>query len=204
MVDRINPSVRYVDSNYDPYSLSQEDFLNIYLTMLKLQDPTEPMKIDDMIQQQYQLQQITFMNKLQSTLDTLVSNQQITFITQASSLIGKTVIFREDKITDTSRNYVLLSPQNYENVQIQIINMDTGEVAESYTTNLQQGINQLNLNDLSAGNYLVKVYDANGNEIRDITLGSEERVVYVSLVNNQPVLGTENGERPLSDVLYIS
>jgi len=202
-LEGINNRIRYVDRNYDPYNISTQDFLRIYLKMLELQDPTKPMDVKDMVQMNYQLQQVRFMTNLDRTLNSLLQNQQLGFITQASFLIGKNVVLKTEEITNPSAHYVLVSPQDYSHVTISIINKNTGEVVHQYTTDLHSGINELNTSNLPAGEYLVSV-SHNGQNLNNILLGLRERVSYVSLVNNQPVLGTPNGEYPLSNVVYIS
>jgi len=198
-----NNSIQYVDKNYDPYNISTEDFLKIYLTMLQNQDPTQPMNVKDMVQMNYQLQQIRFMTNLDTTLNSILQNQQLNFITQAAFLIGKEVVLKTNEIDNPTENYVLISPQDYSNVSVSIIEKNSGKVVKQYTTDLQKGINNLDLKDLPAGEYLVSV-TYNGQTLNDILLGLKENVSYVSLVNNQPVLGTESGEYSLKDVVYIS
>jgi len=195
-------TVRYVDSNYDPYNINRQDFLKIYLKMLELQDPTEPMDVKQMVEMNSQLQQIQFLNNLQQTLQSLSASQQISFISQASTLVNKEVVFSEETINNPLKQYVLLSPENYGNVEVQIINNDTGEVVQTLNINLQQGLNRLNLQNLGSGNYIVKVY-RDGRLLNDITLGSLQRVRYVFLNGDTPMLGTNIEERRLTDVLYI-
>jgi flagellar basal-body rod modification protein FlgD len=202
-IDGINNSVQYVDDNYNPYNLSTEDFLKIYTTLLQNQDPTQPMDVNQMIQLNYELEQIQFMNQLEETLQTLINTQQLTFITQASNLIGKTVVFKENYITNPQAQYVLISDSNYSNVEIQIVNVDTGQVVKTINTDLQQGENDLDTSFLPAGTYAVNVY-YNGQPLQNVQLGQKDTVLYVSLVNNRPVLGINFGEKSLNDILYIS
>jgi flagellar hook assembly protein FlgD len=202
-LDGINSKPKYVDKNYDPYNISTEKFLKIYLKMLELQDPTEPLDVKDMIQQNYQLQQISFLTNLEQTMKSLAQNQMLNYITQSSFLIGKKAVFNVDTIEDVSQKYVLISPDNYNNVQISIIDTDSGKVVKSYQADLKEGINELDLSNLTAGNYRVQV-SYNGQNLNDIILGVEAIVNYVSLAGNEPVLGTSAGEKPLKDVIYVS
>jgi flagellar hook assembly protein FlgD len=194
--------IRYVDKNYNPYDIKREDFLKIYMKMLELQDPTEPMDVKQMVEMNSQLQQIQFLNNLQQTLQSLAASQQISFISQASALVNKEVVFAENVIDNPLKQYVLLSPEDYGEVQVQLINADSGEVAQTLDLNLQQGLNKLNLQSLGSGNYIVKVYK-NGRLLNDITLGSLQKVRYVFLNGNNPMLGTNIEERKLMDILYI-
>jgi flagellar hook assembly protein FlgD len=202
-LDGINNKPKYVDKNYNPYNISTEEFLKIYLKMLELQDPTEPLNVKDMIQQNYQLQQISFLTRLEQTMKTLTQNQVLNYITQASFLIGKKVVFKTDTITNTDKSYVLISPESYQGVQISIVDKDTGKTVKSYKTDLKEGLNELDVSDLPVGNYTVEV-TYNGQLIDKVLLGEETVVNYISLAGNEPVLGTSSGEKPLKDVIYVS
>ncbi len=195
--------VKYVNQNYDPYNISATGFLNIYMKMLELQDPTEPLDINNMIQMNYQLQQISFLTNLETTMQSLLNAQQLGFITQAAFLIGKQVVMSADQINDVTVNYVLVSPSDYANVEVSIIDQNSGKVVKTYTTDLSEGINDLDLSDLSPGRYIVSV-SSDGITLNDVLLGIRDTVSYVSLVGNQPVVGTASGERPLTDIVYIS
>jgi len=194
--------IRYVDRNYNPYDIRREDFLRIYLKMLELQDPTEPMDVKQMVEMNSQLQQIQFLNNLQSTLESLAASQQISFISQASALVNKEVVFSEEVINNPLKHYVLLSPEDYGEVEVQIVNTDTGEVVQTLNMNLHQGLNELDTSSLGSGNYIVKIYK-NGRLLDDVLLGSRQTVRYVFLNGNNPMLGTNIEERELTDVLYI-
>ena len=202
-LNEIGANVKYVDNNYNPYNISTEDFLKIYLKMLELQDPTEPIKIEDMINQNYQLQQISFLTNLEETMQSLAAAQRLNYVTQAGFLIGKNVVFKTDEITDTSLQYVLLSPENYGTVDVTITDKNTGKVVKNEQVNLVKGLNTLDVSDLPAGDYTVSVYQ-NGKPLKDVILGVSGTVEYISLVNNQPMLGLPFGEKPLKDVVYIS
>ena len=203
VVGGINNRARYVDDTYDPYNIKTEDFLKIYLKMLELQDPTEPLKIEDMIQQNYLLQHISFLTNLEKTMQSIIDTQRLSYITQASFLIGKNVVFQEKTVTDPSAGYVLLSPQDYSGVEVSVIDATTGKVVKTYSTDLKKGINSLDLSDLPAGEYRVSV-SYNGKRLNRIVLGLEGTVQYISLAGNEPVLGLPFGERLLKDVVYIS
>ena len=202
-LEGINNRIRYVDKNYDPYNISTEDFLKIYLKMLQLQDPTKPMEIKDMVQMNYQLQQIRFMTNLDNTFNSLIKNQQLDFITQAAFLIGKNAVLKTKEITNPSAHYVLVSPQDYSNVTVSIVDKISGKVVKEFSTDLKEGVNPLDTSDLPPGQYTVSV-GKDGQNLTNVLLGIKEKVSYVSLVNNQPVLGTQNGEYPLTNVVYIS
>ena len=202
-LNEIGTNIQYVDNDYNPYDISTEDFLKIYLKMLELQDPTEPLKIEDLINQNYQLQQISFLTRLEETMQSLAAAQRLNYVTQAGFLIGKNVIFQTDEITDTSLQYVLLSPENYGTVDVTITDKNTGKVVKTEQIDLVKGLNNLDVADLPAGDYTVAVYK-DGNQLNDVILGISGTVEYISLINNEPMLGLPFGEKPLKDVVYIS
>ena len=193
---------KIVPADYNPYNLTRQDFLKIYLKMLELQDPTEPLNVKDMIEQNYQLQQISFLTDLQNSMKSLIQTQKLGYITQASSLIGKNVVFSTDRITDPTLPYVLLSSENLSGVTVSIKDANSGKVVKQYQTDLQEGINTLNLADLTPGEYYVEV-SKDGQPVKAI-LGLQLRVNYVSFAGNTPLLGTDHGEQPLENVVYIS
>jgi len=202
-LNEIGTNIQYVDNDYNPYDISTEDFLKIYLKMLELQDPTEPLKIEDMINQNYQLQQISFLTRLEETMQSLAAAQRLNYVTQAGFLIGKNVVFQTDEITDTSLQYVLLSPENYGTVDVTITDKNTGKVVKTEQIDLVKGLNNLDVADLPAGDYTVAVYK-DGNQLNDVILGISGTVEYISLINDEPMLGLPFGEKPLKDVVYIS
>ena len=203
LLNKIGQKPRYVDKNYNPYDIKTQDFLKIYLKMLELQDPTEPLKVEDMINQNYQLQQISFLTRLENTMQSLASAQRLGYITQAGFLIGKEVVFQEGEITDPSLQYVLLSPEDYGEVEVTLTDKASGKVVKTLKVKLSKGINKLDLSDLPPGDYTLSV-TKKGKPLKDVILGVAGRVEYVSLVGNEPVLGLPFGERPLKDVVYIS
>jgi len=194
--------VRMVSPDYDPYDISRESFLKIYLKMLELQDPTEPLDVRDMIEQNYQLQQISFLTKLEESMRSLIQAQKMGYITQASSLIGKNVIVTADSITDLTAPYVLISPENVSGATVSIIDANTGDVVKRFQTDLSEGVNNLDLSDLTPGEYHVEV--TKDDQRIPVVLGMQLHVNYISFAGNTPLLGTDHGEHPMENVVYIS
>ena len=69
-------------------SLTPNDFINLMVTELENQDPTQPESNDELLSQMSQIGQLESSDSLQSTLSGLASQNQIG---AASSLIGKSV-----------------------------------------------------------------------------------------------------------------
>ncbi len=69
-------------------ALTPSDFINLMVTELQNQDPTQPESSDQLLSQMSQIGQLQSSNSLQSTLSGLAQQNQIG---AASSLIGKSV-----------------------------------------------------------------------------------------------------------------
>jgi len=72
-------------------SLNQEDFLNLFVTQLKNQNPLEPMDNYQMATQMAQFSSLDSLNRIQSSLETLGAYQASMNGLQATGLIGKRV-----------------------------------------------------------------------------------------------------------------
>jgi flagellar basal-body rod modification protein FlgD len=79
-------------------SLTPNDFINLMVTELQNQDPTQPESNDELLSQMSQIGQLESSDSLQTTLSGLAQQNQIG---AASSLIGKSV-----EGTDASNNPV--------------------------------------------------------------------------------------------------
>jgi flagellar basal-body rod modification protein FlgD len=72
----------------NPYDLKTEDFIKMMITQLQNQDPTEPVKNEELLAQMSQISQLQSSSTLTTTLQGLTLQNQIG---SASSLIGKSV-----------------------------------------------------------------------------------------------------------------
>lgn len=70
------------------YNLKTEDFIKMMITQLQNQDPTEPVKNEELLAQMSQISQLQSSTTLTTTLQGLALQNQIG---SASSLIGKVV-----------------------------------------------------------------------------------------------------------------
>ncbi|HEY8491779.1 MAG TPA: flagellar hook capping FlgD N-terminal domain-containing protein [Dehalococcoidia bacterium] len=68
--------------------LGQDDFLQLIIAQMRNQNPLEPMKDTDFIAQMAQFDTLTQMRKVN---EALVALQRLSELTQASSLLGRTV-----------------------------------------------------------------------------------------------------------------
>jgi flagellar basal-body rod modification protein FlgD len=72
----------------NPYDLKPADFINMMVTQLQNQDPTQPVKNEELLAQMSQISQLQSSTTLTSTLQGLTLQNSIG---SASSLIGKNV-----------------------------------------------------------------------------------------------------------------
>jgi flagellar basal-body rod modification protein FlgD len=72
----------------DPYNLKAADFIKMMITQLQNQDPTQPMKNEELLAQMSQIGQLETSTQLQTSLKSVTLQTQIG---SASALIGKSV-----------------------------------------------------------------------------------------------------------------
>jgi len=72
-------------------SLNQADFLNIFVTQLKHQDPLQPLDNNQMASQMAQFSMVQSLNDMTATLKSMESSQAAVNNLQAASLVGKKV-----------------------------------------------------------------------------------------------------------------
>jgi flagellar basal-body rod modification protein FlgD len=72
----------------NPYNMSPEDFIQLMVTQLQNQDPTQPTSNQDLLSQMSQIGQLESSTSLQTTMQSVTLQTQVG---SASALIGKTV-----------------------------------------------------------------------------------------------------------------
>jgi len=72
----------------NPYNLTPENFIQLMVTQLQNQDPTQPTSNQDLLAQMSEIGQLESSTELQSTMSSVTLQTQVG---SASSLIGKTV-----------------------------------------------------------------------------------------------------------------
>ena len=90
------PGVSNIDSRqstqtYGKQTLDQTDFMNILLTELRYQDPSEPMDSKEFAVQLTQFSSLESLSNINSTLDDLLAYQQSMQNATVTNMIGKTV-----------------------------------------------------------------------------------------------------------------
>lgn len=194
--------------------LGKNEFLNLLVAQLNNQNPLEPQGNGEFIAQLAQFSQVEGIEKLNTSMGSMLSSYQSSQALQASSLVGRKVIVPGEKaVVDTSDSFKasLVLPASSSNVYVNIYD-NTGSL-----------VNRVNLDDQAAGNvsFIWDGKDADGNLMppgtykfeAQATYGTETKGLYtllpanvdsVTLGGNELMLNLAGlGSVPLSQVQVI-
>ncbi len=107
--------------------LGKNEFLELLVAQLNNQNPLEPQSNGDFIAQLAQFSTVEGVEKLNGSMQTIMSGYQSSQALQASSLVGRKVIVPIDKaVVDTSETFKasLVLPQSSSNVYVNVYNAD--------------------------------------------------------------------------------
>lgn len=96
LLDSVNGKKNTTTSSVDA---AQDRFMTLLVTQMKNQDPLNPMDNAQVTSQMAQLSTVTGIDKLNTTLESLISNVQIGQAYQASSMIGHDVLTPGSKVS---------------------------------------------------------------------------------------------------------
>lgn len=146
-------TVSGVSSALDQYQIKQDstqnkelgknEFLNLLVAQLNNQNPLEPQGNGEFIAQLAQFSTVEGVEKLNTSMESLLSGYQSSQALQASSLVGRKVIVPTDKaLVDTSESFKasLVLPTSSSNVYVNVY--DSAGAA----------VNRVNLGEQAAGN----------------------------------------------------
>ena len=136
--------------------LGKNEFLELLVAQLNNQNPLEPQGNGEFIAQLAQFSQVEGIEKLNTSMGSLLSGYQSSQALQASSLVGRKVIVPTDKsVVDTSQTFrgAAVLPGSSNNVYVNIYN-NSGAL-----------VNRLNLGAQPAGSvgFMWDGKDSNGN-----------------------------------------
>lgn len=136
--------------------LGKNEFLNLLVAQLNNQNPLEPQGNGEFIAQLAQFSTVEGVEKLNTSMESLLSGYQSSQALQASSLVGRKVIVPTDKaVVDTSESFKasLVLPTTSSNVYVNVYD-SAGTV-----------VNRVNLGEQAAGNvsFIWDGKDASGN-----------------------------------------
>ncbi len=172
------------------------DFLNLFISQLKNQDPLEPMDNNQLTSQTSQFSMVEQLVNINTAVNKLVdggsASNDINSLFSASSFIGKMVEYEGNSVVFDGEGAVLTFDLATPSYKTEIYVYDTsGNLINSVDAGqLDSGSNSIAWNGLdsegetvSAGQYkfVVKAYDSSGNEISATTYGNG----YVSGVSNK-------------------
>lgn len=92
--------------------LTNEDFLQLMLTQLSMQDPTSPMDTNQMLQNQLQMSAIETNQNMVNSMNSLVESIASSALTNAASLIGSSIETGEMGDDGQLKSYTVRSVEN--------------------------------------------------------------------------------------------
>lgn len=151
--------------------LGKNEFLNLLVAQLNNQNPLEPQGNGEFIAQLAQFSQVEGIEKLNTSMESLLSGYQSSQALQASSLVGRKVIVPTDKaVVDTSESFKasLVLPTSSSNVYVNVYD-SAGSV-----------VTRVNLGEQAAGNvsFIWDGKDASGNLMPPGTYRFEAQATY--------------------------
>lgn len=151
--------------------LGKNEFLELLVAQLNNQNPLEPQENGEFIGQLAQFSTVEGVEKLNSSMETILSGYQSSQALQASSLVGRKVIVPTDKaVVDTSETFKasLILPTSSSNVYVNVYD-DAGAV-----------VNRINMGPQEAGNvsFMWDGKDASGNTLPPGTYKFEAQATY--------------------------
>lgn len=174
-------TVNGVSSALDQYQIKSEttankelgknEFLNLLVAQLNNQNPLEPQGNGEFIAQLAQFSQVEGIEKLNTSMGSLLSGYQSSQALQASSLVGSKVIIPTDKaVVDTSESFKasLVLPTSSSNVYVNVYN------------NAGTAVSRINMGEQAAGNvsFIWDGKDASGNLLPPGTYKFEAQATY--------------------------
>lgn len=159
------------DSGTKSNELGKNQFLELLVAQLNNQNPLEPQANGEFIAQLAQFSQVEGIEKLNTSMESLLTGYQSSQALQASSLVGRKVIVPSDKaVVDTSETFKgsVILPVTSSNVSVNIYD-STGSV-----------VNRVNLGQQSAGqvSFMWDGKDSSGKLMQPGTYKFEAQATY--------------------------
>lgn len=193
--------------------LGKDDFLQLLVTQLRYQDPTNPMSNEQFIAQTAQFSSLEQMQEMNTNIKSLIELQKTSARTEALSLIGKQVTASSSDFSLSGGSSIDLgySITDKGNVTINILDSNGNIVKKAFIG--EQPIGNYNWTwdgknnngiNVPSGDYSYEVaaQDANGEEI-DATEMLGGVVDGVSVENDQVYVSIGGSSFPLSSLTKI-
>jgi flagellar basal-body rod modification protein FlgD len=194
--------------------LGKNEFLNLLVAQLNNQNPLEPQSNGEFIAQLAQFSQVEGIEKLNSSMGSLLSGYQSSQALQASSMVGRKVIVPTDKaVVDTSQSFraSALLPVTSSNVYVNVYDqagsvvsrINLGEQAAGNVSFIWDG-KDASGNLLPPGTYKFEAQASYGNETKGLYTMLPANVDSVTLGGRELMLNLAGlGSVPLSQVQVI-
>jgi len=165
--------------------LGKNEFLNLLVAQLNNQNPLEPQGNGEFIAQLAQFSQVEGIEKLNTSMGSMLSSFQSSQALQASSLVGRKVIIPSDKaVVDTSESFKAST----------VLPVSSSNVYVNVYDNAGALVTRVNLGEQAAGNvsFIWDGKDSSGNVAppgtykfeAQATYGSDTKALYTMLPAN--------------------
>lgn len=213
-VSAVTDSASGADAMKKATGLNKDDFLQLFITQLKNQDPLNPQDSSQFISQLAQLTQVEQAYNTNSNLQNLINVQNGSNNLASVSFLGNTVVAMGSKVGHLYGGQSTIGitlPASAESVRVDIVDSLGNTVRTINLGQTQQGVTMFSWDGLgssgqpmSSGTYSfkVKATAADGSEIQATTL-VQGKVEGVSLDGTSPVLSVGGVDIPLSDVITV-
>lgn len=151
----------------------QNQFISMLLAQVKAQDPLNPMDNAQMTSQMAQMSTVSGIEKLNATISSMSSSLLANQISQASALLGKTVVADGNAFSTTSGS----APIGWEvpedvakeadKLTVEVIDSNGKAVYTKSTNKVEAGVFGDTVSNLPNGKYslVIKAYNADGDQI---------------------------------------
>ncbi|MDH1211024.1 flagellar hook assembly protein FlgD [Pseudomonas chengduensis] len=194
--------------------LGKNEFLNLLVAQLNNQNPLEPQGNGEFIAQLAQFSQVEGIEKLNTSMGSMLSSFQSSQALQASSLVGRKVIIPSDKaVVDTSESFkastvLPVSSSNvyvnvYDNAGALVTRVNLGEQAAGNVSFIWDGKDSSG-NVAPPGTYKFEAQATYGSDTKALSTMLPANVDSVTLGGNELMLNLAGlGSVPLSQVQVI-
>ena len=195
--------------------LGKEDFLQLLVTQLRYQDPTNPMSNEQFISQTAQFSALEQMQELNTNIKSMMELQKTSTRTSAFELIGKKVAANTSTFAMSDKSSAVLDyslPKDATSVIITIFDANQNVVKSVNLENQSAGSYSLTWDGMAingtrakAGNYTYEV-TAKGTDGNDVGISNKMIsgiVDGVSIKGDEPSLTIGGSSFPLSAVTKI-
>lgn len=200
--------------------LSEQSFMQLMVSELENQDPTQPMNAQQMLAQLAQISTVSGINSLQSTVTNLTKSLQTNQALQASGLVGKNVLAPATQVTTQKAGSVVQGavnlPSAAQNVAVGIyepngllVNQINLGANSAGMVNFSWNGQNANGQSMPAGAYEIKAMAAMGGKAQSVSTYLQAPVQSVTLPKSGSSsitlgLGQGLGNIDLSNVTQIS